>query len=174
MKNERQKFVDKINARIRRLVKDGVNREKITKRLSKIDGVTITSKGNINIDAAHFGEKIQTKLNESVATKKTFRDYSLHEKIQAVYDLGLDTEKFRWATHKLYNPMEYDEAFGEYDEDEDMWGDIPTFLRDIDEMVSSRVDDAQAMVDKASKFEEQENTLIEQGMKRARALWGDD
>lgn len=66
--SERQRFINKINARIRAQVKAGVSRELIDSEiLDAIDGVS-TTKGGITIKEEDFTEELQQVLEQKIKT----------------------------------------------------------------------------------------------------------
>lgn len=65
--SERQKYINKINARIRAQVKAGVTREAIDDILADINGVTLTH-GGITIKDEDFDEDLKLVLDEKIKT----------------------------------------------------------------------------------------------------------
>ena len=111
----RQKFIQKINARLRKQYKAGISEDLVSSEiLDKISGVSVTSKGYISIKEEDFNEALAKSLDIRVKTlsevKKEIKSetYNVHsteptqkELVQA-YNSRLFMEAFMGKYFKKY------------------------------------------------------------------------
>ena len=113
--SERQKFIQKINARLRKQYKAGISEDLVSSEiLDKVSGVTVTAKGYISIKEEDFNEALAKSLDIRVKTltevkkeikSETFNVHSTEptekELVQA-YNSRLFMEAFMGKYFKKY------------------------------------------------------------------------